>query len=86
MKKIVFSRHALLKIEILRSHSLIVSEELIEKVIEFPDKIDYGYKERIVVQKEFDSEHVLRVVYEDFPEYVLIITLYPGRKARYEKD
>jgi hypothetical protein len=37
-------------------------------------------------QKNFDETHVLRVVYEKKPEKLLIITVYPGRRSRYEKD
>ena len=48
--------------------------------------MEKGYKGRMVAQKRLDERHVLRVVYEDKPEHILIITLYPGRRERYEKD
>lgn len=40
-----FSPHSLLKIEILRSHGMDVSKEIVEDVVRTPDRIDEGYKE-----------------------------------------
>jgi len=38
------------------------------------------------MKKVLFSEHALRVVYEEYTDYMLIITLYPGRRRRYEKN
>ncbi|MEW6380575.1 MAG: DUF4258 domain-containing protein [bacterium] len=86
MKKIELSSHAVLKVEILKKHGIIIDEDFVNEVIISPDKIDRGYKGRLIAQKELDKEHVLRVVYENKPEHILVITLYPGKKERYEKD
>ena len=86
MKEIIFSNHAFKKIEILHKHGIIITAEFIKDALRSPDKIDHGYKERFVAQKKIDDEHVLRVVYEEYTDYFLIITLYPGRSGRYEKD
>lgn len=51
-----------------------------------PTKIDVGYKERLIAQKGFDDMHVLRVIYESRPEKLYVVTLYPGRRSRYEKN
>lgn len=83
-KKIELSNHAVLKIEVLRRHGITIDEDFINKVITSPDKIDIGYKERLVAQKELDKDHVLRVVYENKPDRILVVTMYPGRKERYE--
>ena len=45
---IEFSQHLLLKIEILKAHGLNISKEMLEESIRFPDKIDIGYKGRLV--------------------------------------
>ncbi len=37
---IEFSPHSLLKIEILRSHGMEVSKEIVENILRVPDKID----------------------------------------------
>lgn len=84
--EIEFSMHLLLKIELLRSHGIDVSREAVEDIIRNPDKIDVGYKERSIAQKGFDDTRVLRVVYESLPEKIYVVTVYPGRRSRYEKD
>ena len=86
MKNIVFSKHALDKIEILKKHKIIIEKKLIEETIIKPDSIDIGYKDRLVAQKTLDETHVLRVVYEESGKNVTVITIYPGRRKRYEKD
>ncbi|MBT9132942.1 MAG: hypothetical protein DDT33_01473 [Firmicutes bacterium] len=83
---IEFSLHSLLKIEILRSHGIDVSKEIVENVVLTPDKIDEGYKDRLIAQKGFDETRVLRVVYETLPDKIYVVTVYPGRRSRYEKD
>lgn len=86
MKFIVFSSHAIEKIEILRKHNISIDKKFIEKAVANPDKVESGYKERIIAQKVLDGNHVLRIVYEVSEESLRIITMYPGRKKRYEKD
>ncbi|MEW6110478.1 MAG: DUF4258 domain-containing protein [Nitrospirota bacterium] len=83
---IEFSLHSLLKMEILKSHGLNVSKEIVENIVRNPDRIDTGYKDRLVAQKGFDETRVLRVVYETLLENIYIVTVYPGRRSRYEKD
>jgi len=48
--------------------------------------IDAGYKNRLIAQKGFDETHVLRVVYESVEKKFVVITVYPGRRSRYEKN
>ncbi len=86
MKKIVFSFHALNKIKILSNHKIFVDKNLITKIITKPDKIESGYKNRLVAQAMLDDKHVLRIVYEESDKEIKIITMYPGRRSRYEKD
>lgn len=76
----------MLKIEILRSHGIDVSKEIVENVVLTPDRIDEGYKGRLIAQKGFDERRVLRVVYETLPDKIYVVTVYPGRRSRYEKD
>ncbi|MDI6784595.1 MAG: DUF4258 domain-containing protein [bacterium] len=83
---IVFSGHALLKIDILNKHGLHISQEIIEDIIRFPDIIEKGYKGRTVAQKAISEDHVLRVIYEFKDNIIYVITIYPGRRSRYEKD
>ncbi len=83
---IEFSPHSLLKIKILISHGMGVSKEIVENVVRTPDRIEKGYKERLIAQKGFDDTHVLRVIYETLLDKIYVVTLYPGRRSRYEKD
>ncbi len=84
--KIEFSGHSLEKIEILKSHGFNLSKEMVEGIIRSPDKIGRGYKNRLIAQKIIDDTHVIRVLYESYPEMIWVITVYPGRRYRYEKN
>jgi len=42
-----------------------IEEDFINGAFEQPDKINRGYKDRFIIQKKWDEEHVLRVVYEE---------------------
>ena len=86
MKKIVFSDHALMKVEILREHSVPVNRELVETTVHNPEEVVQGYKGRLIAQKRVDENHILRVVYEERADHILVVTIYPGRRSRYEKD
>ncbi len=86
MKNIVFTQHAINKLEILISHKFIISKEVIENSAFNPDRVESRYKNRLIAQKELDSDHVLRIVYEETEKEIRIITFYPGRKERYAKD
>ena len=86
MKKVDFTNHARLKIDLFKKHGVEIEEDFIRKTVIEPDNIEKGYKGRLIAQKELDEGHVLRVVYEEEADKIIIITLYPGRKKRYEKD
>lgn len=81
---IVYSDHAIAKIEILRRHGIDVNKEIIEKIISDPEKLDFGYMNRLIAQRKIDDKHVLRVVYEEKINNILIITIYPGKIKRYD--
>ena len=83
---IEFSEHSMVKIELLKNHGLEISKSMIEDIIRFPDKMEKSYKDRFIAQKGLDDEHVIRIVYETIREKIRVITLYPGRRIRYEKD
>ena len=64
MKNIRFSRHAELKLGIMKTHGISLNKELIEKTVMNPDKIEKGYGKRWIAQGSLDDKHVIRVVYE----------------------
>ncbi len=84
--KIEFSFHALLKIDILQSQGVAITKESVEGIVKAPYKVDTGYRGRLIAQGRLDDTHVVRVVYEESPERIRIITVYPGRRSRYEND
>ena len=86
MKKIVFSLHSINKIQILSKHQIFADENRITKIITKPDRIESGYKNRLVAQGVLNDKHVSRIVYEENEKEIKIITFYPGRRSRYEKD
>jgi hypothetical protein len=85
-KTIQFTSHALVKIQVLRDHGMKVSKETIENTIRAPDQHEWGYGERRVAQRAVDEDHVLRVVYEETEAEIIVITMYPGKRRRYEKN
>ena len=86
MKTILFSSHAEMKFEILASHGFPVQRETVMEAVRHPDRIDFGYQERKIAQKAFDEDHVLRVIFNELPDIIRIITFYPGRRERYEAE
>jgi hypothetical protein len=86
MKPIEFTDHARFKMTVLERHRVIVSEAKIVEIIKNPTRITKGYASRKIAQRALDENYVLRVVYEETEEKIIVVTLYPGRKSRYEKD
>ena len=85
-KKIKFSPHCLLKLKILEAHGLTFSLEFIEMALATPDLVEKGHEGRNIAQKGIDQDLVLRIVYEEDSEELYVITVYPGKKSRYEKN
>jgi hypothetical protein len=86
MKEIRFSDHAQLKMEVLASHKVIINADFVVETVRSPDKLETGEEDKLIAQKNLDENLVLRVVYREFSAFILIITLYPGRRSRYEKN
>ncbi len=80
------SDHAQLKIDLLSQRGITVFKEFIIEVIQSPDKQETEEGEKTTVQKRLDEKLVLRVVYREYEAFILVITLYPGRRSRYETD
>lgn len=85
-KKIKFTEHALIKRDILRLHGFLVETSTLEDIIESPEKVETGYKNRKIAQKRISPTHVLHVVYEELEGEIRVVTFYPGKRERYEKD
>ncbi|MGB3294464.1 MAG: hypothetical protein WBB01_15865 [Phormidesmis sp.] len=86
MKEIRMSQHAHSKLEVLESRGLAISLELVIGTVSSPDRLELGQEGRLIAQGPLDENLVLRVVYREFNALIVVITLYPGKRARYEKD
>jgi len=86
MKEVRLSDHARLKMEVLANHGVIIDADIVIETVRSPDKLETGEDDKLIAQKRLDENLVLRVVYREFSTFILIITLYPGRRSRYEKD
>jgi chromatin segregation and condensation protein Rec8/ScpA/Scc1 (kleisin family) len=83
MKPLRFTQHALEKLELLRQWGFAFDQERIIDHMAEPHAVASGYRGRFVASLKLDEEHVLRVVYEEDGE-VVVITIYPARQGRYE--
>ena len=86
MKEIRLSQHAELKLKILANHGMTVPTEFVADTIHSPDSVEEAEDNKLIAQKRLDESRVLRVVYREFKAFVVVITLYPGRRSRYEKN
>lgn len=86
MKEIRFSDHAYLKMQVLANHEITIDADFVIETVRSPDKLEIGEEDKLIAQKTLHENLVLRVVYREFSAFILVITLYPGRRSRYEKD
>ena len=83
MKPIRFTAHALEKLALAHQSGFQIDENTVVDAIREPRDVFLGYSGRSIAQVVLDELHVLRVVYAENDEIVLV-TLYPGRSHRYE--
>lgn len=72
--------------EVLASHALIIDPDFVIETVRSPDKLETGEEDKLIAQKRLSENLVLRVVYREFNAFILIVTLYPGRRSGYEED
>ena len=82
--KIIFSKHAKWKFEVLRRHGIIITKKTIEDAVARPDNVELGLKETMIAQKRLDEEHLIRVIYARKDNDIRVITFYQSRRERYE--
>jgi hypothetical protein len=81
-KPIVLSPHA--KDKLKRLITVEITEDKAVKTIRNPESLTLGYFGRKIAQLPLTDEHLLRVIYEENDNSILIITLYPAKRRRYE--
>jgi len=82
VKRINFTPHAREKLK--RLLRIGVTEEKVIKTIEKPERLTRGYFDRKIAQSKLTGNLVLRVVYQEIDNKVLVITIYPSERRRYE--
>lgn len=86
MTTVKVSDHAMFKLKILQEHGVSVDLDLVKETVYHPDRRLPGYGGRKIAHRRLDADHVLRVVYEQQGDDLVVVTLYPARRERYEKD
>jgi hypothetical protein len=86
MKEIRFSDHAQLKMEVLARHQVPIDPDFVKETVRSPERLEFAEEGKIIAQKSLNENLVLRVVYREFNAFILIITIYPGKRSRYEKN
>ncbi|HAL46660.1 MAG: DUF4258 domain-containing protein [SAR202 cluster bacterium] len=76
--------HALTKLSVLRDHGFALERSLVEQTVRLPERVLAGHGGRWVAQGPLDDERVLRVVYEETIDEIVVVTFYPGKRSRYE--
>ena len=83
MKPVRFSPHALEKPALTQAWGFAIDEETVVDSVRYSHGLLRGYLGRSIAFTILDERHVLRVVYEEGVE-IVIITLYPARRRRHE--
>ena len=82
--RIRFTRHAEEKFAVLRRHGFAIAKQLVVGTVRNPEWIDSTRLPLLIAQRSLTVDHVLRVVYREERDSIVIITFYPGRTSQYE--
>jgi predicted glycosyltransferase len=77
----MFAPHSREKIERLRH--LGITEEMVSSVVLNPESVEASYFNRRVAQAALTRNLVLRVVFEEINNTLLVVTVYPASRRRY---
>jgi hypothetical protein len=81
--RIRYTRHAQEKFATLERHGFPITAEQVQSAVTSPDRL-IPQGGRLIAQSRISDTHVLRVVYREEGDERVVITFYPGRRARYE--
>ena len=62
------------------------SKRQVSETLRKPEKVEEGFRRRKVAQRKISAGQVLRVVYEEKQNEIIVVTFYPGRRSRYESS
>ncbi len=80
-----YTKHATQKFAILGKHGVLISQKQVSNTLTKPHLIDNSRLPLLIAQGPLDKYRVLRVVYRQEKEKLVVITFYPGKKSQYEK-
>lgn len=83
-RAVVFTSHARKKIALLREYDFRLTAKEVEEIVLNPTHVRPGYEGRKIAEGNISERHLLRVVYEELPHELRVITLYPAKRGRYE--
>ncbi|MCL4430212.1 MAG: DUF4258 domain-containing protein [Chloroflexi bacterium] len=81
-KPIDLSPHAKEKLK--RLINVGITEEKVFDAIQNPESLKSGYFGRKIAQSTLTNDLLLRVIYEETDNNILVVTLYPAKRQRYE--
>ncbi len=81
-KAVRLSPHAREKLK--RLMQIGVTEVKVIKTAQNPDSLAPGYFGRKIAQSTLTDELLLRVIYEETDNSILVVTMYPAKRRRYE--
>jgi hypothetical protein len=82
-KAVRFTKHAEQKFGDLAEIGFVVTKEQVIDTVTNPESVDQTVHPPIA-QKIVSKNHLLRVVFVEDSEWILVITFYPARRSRYE--
>lgn len=82
--KIILTHHARLKLRIYRTHKVKIITKDIKAVLDNPTVCDESNWPIIKTVGDLDGKHSLVIIYKIQDAKIIIITLWPAEKGRYE--
>ena len=82
VKDVTFTLHAEDKLK--RLTKLGVTKENVIGFVQHPGKVISGYYGRKIAQVYLREDLILRIVYEESEQEIIVVTVYPGERRRYE--
>jgi len=84
-KTIRFTKHAEQKFNDLAEIGFTITREQVLTTVQNPEKVDNSVIPP-VAQSVISETHVLRVVFAESSDEIVIVTFYPGDRKRYEDE
>ena len=80
------TQHVRDKFQELAEQGFHLTARIVEDVVLHLDRVDPDDDDVLIAQKGFTAQHVLRVAYAERAGVIVCITVYPGRRSRYERS